>query len=93
MQTRSLNKVRNSIFTFPAGISLFAFVVCPDNANAQQGPAQPDMSIESATRIQTIENLLKQLNDAYVFPATAKQIEADIRARLNFFTLSFQRFQ
>ncbi len=43
---------------------------------------QSDMSIDSATRTQTIDSLFKDLNEAYVFPEVAKKMETDVRARL-----------
>jgi len=49
-----------------------------------QGPApqnQPDAAIDSTTKTQVIDSILKSLNDEYVFPETAKKMEADIRAR------------
>jgi C-terminal processing protease CtpA/Prc len=46
-----------------------------------QQPAQPDVPIDRSTRSAVIDELLKQLNEAYVFPETAKKMEADIRSR------------
>lgn len=49
-----------------------------------QGPAPqnpPDPAVDSATKTQVIDNVLRSLNDEYVFPETAKKMEADIRAR------------
>ena len=68
-------------------LTLFAllaisFVVNPDAARAQQGMKQPDMAIDAATRTQVIEAILKELNDRYVFPEVAKQMEANIRQRI-----------
>lgn len=52
-------------------------------ALAQQGPPeQPDGTVDAAARKETIETLLKRLNDAYVFPETAAKMEQDVRARL-----------
>src|SRR5688572_31355819 len=48
-----------------------------------QGPqAQPDMTIDAATRSSVIEDALKKLNDYYVFPETAKKMEQAVRDRL-----------
>jgi C-terminal processing protease CtpA/Prc len=41
----------------------------------------PDAAIDNATKTQVIDNLLRSLNDGYIFPETAKKMEADIRAR------------
>lgn len=59
-----------------------SFVVNPDTARAQQGAKQPDMAIDSAVRTQVIEAILKELNDRYVFPEVAKQMETNIRQRI-----------
>lgn len=61
------------------------FVTCAFVTNpiwAQQGPQMPDMPVDSTTKGTVIENLLKELNDSYVFPDVAKKMDADIRARL-----------
>jgi C-terminal processing protease CtpA/Prc len=58
-----------------------AFVLCPD-IRAQQGPPGPDLTIDSATRAAVIDLMLKELNETYVFPETAKKMEADMRSRL-----------
>lgn len=57
-----------------------AFVVIPRSASAQQD--QPDMQIDAATKAAVVDLLLKELNDSYVFPETAKRMESDIRARV-----------
>jgi C-terminal processing protease CtpA/Prc len=49
---------------------------------AQQPMNAPDMTIDQATRTQVIENLLKDMNDSYVFPEIAKKMETDIRSRM-----------
>lgn len=49
---------------------------------AQGGNEQPDMTIDAAVRSQIIESLIKDLNETYVFPETAKKMEADIRNRV-----------
>ncbi len=71
--------------------ALFAFALCacfmlvdPNAAPARQGPPeQPDMTVDAAARKEVIENLLKRLNDAYVFPETAAKIERAVRERLD----------
>ncbi|HXG92323.1 MAG TPA: S41 family peptidase [Blastocatellia bacterium] len=48
-----------------------------------QGPGDgPDMTVDPQTRTQVIEGVLKQLNDFYVFPETAKKMEQAIRERM-----------
>jgi len=64
--------------------ALFAlpFVLLPDDARAQ-GARQPDMTIDAATKTQVIDGILKELNDRYVFPEVAKQIETSIRQKIS----------
>jgi C-terminal processing protease CtpA/Prc len=50
-----------------------------------QGPSPAgaqDLTVDAATRAAVIESLITQLNDAYVFPETAKKMESDLRSRL-----------
>lgn len=73
-----------------AGLVLPAlcFLVALANFNAAQQPrqppmaAQPDMTIDAGVRTQVIEGVLKNLQEAYVYPETAKRMEEAIRARL-----------
>lgn len=58
-----------------AAVSLGSGVLAKPSSNA------PEMTIDSATRRQVIQTLLKKLNNSYVFPDVAKKMEADIRAR------------
>jgi C-terminal processing protease CtpA/Prc len=44
-------------------------------------PEQPDLTIDAATRTQVIDNVLKRLNDSYVFPEVSKKMEQSIRDR------------
>ena len=45
-------------------------------------PEQPDLTLDSATRTQVIDGILKRLNDSYVFPEVAKKMEVSIRERV-----------
>src|SRR5215213_8289783 len=45
-------------------------------------PAQPDLTVDGATRTQVIDGILKRLNDSYVFPEVAKKMEQSIRERV-----------
>src|SRR6476659_2911404 len=62
---------------------IFAAIVClPVQEAAAQVPSSgPDLSVDAVTRSAVIDGLLKELNDEYVFPETAKKMEADIRSR------------
>ncbi len=59
------------------------FILFPLAAEAQNGPKQPDMQIDAATKSQVIEAAVKELNDRYVFPDVAKQMETSVRERFN----------
>ena len=48
-----------------------------------QGPEQPDLTIDAATRTQVIDGVLKRINDSYVFPENAKKMEQSIRERVS----------
>src|SRR5215813_13003149 len=50
-------------------------------AQGQQEP-QPDMTIDAATRSAVIDNAIKSLNEAYVFPEVAKKMEQALRERI-----------
>ncbi len=63
-------------------LALTAFVLDPPDGRAQQGAKQPDMLVDSATKSQVLEAVLKELNDRYVFPETAKQMETNVRQRM-----------
>src|SRR5918998_487803 len=71
--------------------ALFAVALCacfmlidPSSAPARQGPPeQPDMTVDAAARKEVVENLLKRLNEAYVFPDTAAKVERAVRERLD----------
>ena len=47
-----------------------------------QGPEQPDLTLDAATRTKVIEGVLKRLNDSYVFPEIAKKMEQAISERV-----------
>jgi len=65
-------------------LTIFLLILSSFIYISAQGPApqnQPDAAVDSATKTQVIDTILKSLNDEYVFPETAKKMEADIRAR------------
>jgi len=65
-------------------LAALSFVLNPDDLlRAQQPFKQPDMAIDAATRTQVINSILKELNDRYVFPEVAKQMETNIRQRIS----------
>ncbi len=61
-------------------IFIVALFVLRFVASAQQA-SQPDLELDAATRSSVIENLIRELNDGYVFVETAKKLEADLRSR------------
>jgi C-terminal processing protease CtpA/Prc len=68
-----------SLFIFAAMLALLPTA----QAHAQGGGSeQPDTTIDAAARTQVIESLVKNLNDSYVFPETAKKMETDVRNRM-----------
>ena len=67
------------LFTFMLLTTVFSGL---DGFAQQPKKESNDMTIDAATRNQIIEILLKNLNDSYVFPETAKKMEDDIRRRM-----------
>jgi hypothetical protein len=53
----------------------------PSPAPAQQAAAAPDMVVDEATRRTVIDGVIARLNEAYVFPDTARAMERAIRLR------------
>ncbi|HKP84898.1 MAG TPA: S41 family peptidase [Blastocatellia bacterium] len=69
-------------FINPLIVALVAAVLLCPRAGQAQGPGnQPDMTLDQTTRSAVIEGALKNLNDYYVFPETAKKMEQAIRDR------------
>lgn len=59
----------------------FAALVIATPLVAQGGDAGPDRTIDAAERRTVIDGVIARLNEAYVFPDTAKAMERAIRAR------------
>jgi hypothetical protein len=62
-------------------VVLTTILLSPIVGKAQGPGSQPDMTIDAATRSAVVEGALKNLNDFYVFPETAKKMEQAIRER------------
>jgi hypothetical protein len=63
--------------------AVIAVALTPPAGLAQgPGPQQQDITIDAATRTAVINGALKQLNEAYIFPDKAKQMEQAIRDRM-----------
>jgi hypothetical protein len=60
-----------------------AALVLAASAALAQMPEQPDLTIDAATRTKVIDGILKRLNDSYVFPETAKNMDQTIRERVS----------
>jgi hypothetical protein len=61
---------------------LTAILLLPTSNFAQGRADQLDLTINSATRTETIDGVIKRLNDFYVFPEVANQMETAIRQRM-----------
>ncbi|MGH9942986.1 MAG: S41 family peptidase [Pyrinomonadaceae bacterium] len=62
---------------------LLAALTLALSAVAQQRPMnEPDIQIDAAARGQVIDSVLKRLNESYVFPEVAKNMESSIRERM-----------
>jgi retinol-binding protein 3 len=67
--------------SFLALVTFFVFVALPWMSVTAQPQPQADITVDNAGRTAVIDALLKELNEAYVFPEVAKKMEADIRGR------------
>jgi hypothetical protein len=62
---------------------VFVLAILLSAVSYAQGPGGGrDLPIDAATRNAVIEGVLKNLNEAYVFPDVAKKMEESIRARV-----------
>jgi len=66
-------------FVPPAAVVLVLALTA--RAPAQQPPPGPDMTLDAPTRRAVIDGVIARLNEAYVFPDTARAMERAIRAR------------
>src|SRR5215212_120355 len=74
--------MRIRLFIKALTVCIVAAGLMSPRAGFAQGPGnQPDMTIDAATRSAVIEGALKNLNDYYVFPETAKKMEQAIKDR------------
>ena len=72
------------MFRITLTLALSVCLLTPAVSRAQGSPHQnePDTIIDSKTSREVIDGVLKVLDDAYVFPETAKKMVAEIRGRL-----------
>lgn len=74
-------KKLSSLITL-ATLALMCVAITDDCFGQQQQMRKvPDAPVDSATRTQVIDAILKRLNDSYVFPEAAKKMESAIRER------------
>ena len=73
-----MTKIRSVILL----IALVFTLACVQATTAEQSREQPDMTIDASTRAEVIDGVLKKLNEAYVFPETARKMEQAIRERV-----------
>jgi retinol-binding protein 3 len=69
-------------FAFLLTLTLFASIAATAPAQPMLGEEQPDLAIDTKIAHAVVERVLKNLNEAYIFPETAKKMEADLRKRL-----------
>ena len=65
-----------------ASMALAASLLMTTQTLAQGRDGQTDLTIDAVARTEVIEGVIKRLNDFYVFPEVAKQMEAAIRQRM-----------
>jgi retinol-binding protein 3 len=65
-----------------ASIAAAIIIIVIGNTVIVAQQEQPDMAIDAKIRTEVIDNILKNLNESYVFPEVAKQMETDVRKRL-----------
>jgi C-terminal processing protease CtpA/Prc len=70
---------QNALLVSCLTVSLLA---TPFPVSAQTRKPQPDINIDNAIRAEVIESVIQQLNEQYIFPATAKEIERALRERV-----------
>jgi retinol-binding protein 3 len=65
-----------------ASIAAAIIVIVIGNVVIVAQQEQPDLTIDAKVRTEVIDNILKNLNESYVFPEVAKQMETDVRNRM-----------
>src|SRR5690606_32845248 len=82
MGSRPQKSINTEMITMLKKLSLSFFILAAYVALPWDDVAgQTNGSIDDADRTETIETLIKELNENYVFPEVAKKLEADLRAR------------
>jgi C-terminal processing protease CtpA/Prc len=64
------------------GCFAILFLAASFSVLAQTKKPQPDININAAIRAEVIESVIKQLNEQYIFPEIAKEIEKALRERV-----------
>src|SRR5687768_2223764 len=63
-------------------IGAVSLLPAPDARSQPASETRPDKPIDAAMRTQVIDTVLKLLDDSYVFPEKAREMNADIRTRV-----------
>ncbi len=71
-----------ALFVMLTSTILTMVLLLPISTLAQSRVSQPDLTVNAATRAEISEGVIKRLNDFYVFPEIAKQMETAIRQRV-----------
>ena len=64
------------------GFGLATLLVAAGQLSAQLTPHGPDGQVDAATKTAVLDAIFSQLHDVYVFPETAKHMEAYVRDRV-----------
>ncbi|HKS28084.1 MAG TPA: S41 family peptidase [Pyrinomonadaceae bacterium] len=76
-----MNLRYNGSFKTSMLAALMSLMLC-GVALGQSSATQVEVKLDAASRREVIENTLKQVNELYVFPDVAKEVEKAIRARV-----------
>lgn len=78
-----MSRTLNKIFSPFAPGMLAALLFMPSASPAQPPPPdQPDLTLDAVIREEVITNIIKALDESYVFPETARRMGNDLRKRL-----------
>ncbi len=59
----------------------FAGALYPLSVMAQSAPPRPDMAIDKQVRSEVLDTFIKEMDERYVFPETAKKLQKVLRAQ------------
>ena len=73
--------MRRKLFQKAAVLAAATMLLVPAARAAGQEGSKADLSVDAATRKAVVDAVLAELNESYVFPEVAKQMETAIRSR------------